>query len=221
MNGEVLGQGAGEAIGAVTRIVLIRHGQTAWNVATRIQGHTDEPLNETGRWQAAQLAAALAHEEFSAIYSSDLQRAHATAEPLALATRLRIISEPGLRERHFGSFEGATFQAIDEQWPQEALRWRQREPDFAPPGGETLADFYQRVVSTATLAAARHPGELIALISHGGALDCLYRAALSLPLNAPRSWQLGNAAINRLLYTGRGFALVGWNDETHLQAALV
>lgn len=199
-----------------TRIVLIRHGQTAWNVATRIQGHTDEPLNEHGRWQAAQTATALAGEAFSAIYSSDLQRARATADVLAQRTGLKVIEEPGLRERHFGSFEGASFKEIDAQWPHEALRWRQRDADYAPPGGETLADFFARVVQAASAVAARHRGELIALVSHGGALDCLYRAALRLPLNAPRSWQIGNAAIHRLLYTGRGFSLVGWNDDAHL-----
>ena len=199
-----------------TRVVLIRHGQTAWNVATRIQGHTDEPLNAHGHWQAAQTASVLASEPFSAIYSSDLQRARATADVLARRIGLKVIEEPGLRERHFGRFEGASYKEIDAQWPHEALRWRRREADYAPPGGEVLADFFDRVVRAATVLAARHRGELIALVSHGGALDCLYRAALCLPLNAPRSWQIGNAAIHRLLYTGRGFSLVGWNDDAHL-----
>jgi 2,3-bisphosphoglycerate-dependent phosphoglycerate mutase len=199
-----------------TRIVLIRHGQTAWNVAMRIQGHTDEPLNEHGRWQAAQTALALADESFSAIYTSDLQRAHATAQPLAQRVGAPLIHEPGLRERHFGSFEGQSFRDIDAQWPQDALRWRQRDVDFAPPGGETLAHFSQRVLVAATALAARHAGQGIAMVSHGGVLDCLYRAATGQALNAPRSWQLGNASINRVLYTGRGFTLVGWSDDAHL-----
>ena len=205
-----------------TRIVLIRHGQTAWNVATRIQGHTDEPLNERGRWQAAQTAQVLADAGFAAIYTSDLLRARDTALALAQAQPAAVapVDVPDLRERHFGSFEGATFHEIDTQWPQAAQSWRQRELDFAPPGGETLAQFNARVLSAATLLAARHAGQAIAIVSHGGVLDCLYRAAVGVALNAPRSWLLGNASINRLLYTGRGFTLVGWSDDAHLALPL-
>ena len=203
-----------------TRLVLIRHGQTDWNVGARIQGHTDEPLNAHGRWQAAQLALALAHEDFEAVYCSDLQRARATALAIShLAARRGarpLIDVPGLRERHFGDFEGATFTQVDEQWPEQAARWRQRDPHFAPPGGEALAPFYARVVASAHELASRHAGTAIVLVSHGGVLDCLYRVALGLPLDAPRSWSLHNATINRMLHTARGFTLVGWNDDAHL-----
>jgi 2,3-bisphosphoglycerate-dependent phosphoglycerate mutase len=199
-----------------TRVVLIRHGQTAWNVAMRIQGHTDEPLNEHGLWQAAQTAQVLADERLGAIYTSDLLRARATALALSRHAGVAPVDVLALRERHFGSFEGATFAEVDQRWPQAALRWRQRDVDFAPPGGETLAQFAQRVVPAAAALAARHAGQCIAIVSHGGVLDCLYRAAVGLPLNAPRSWQLGNASINRLLYTGSGFTLVGWSDDAHL-----
>jgi 2,3-bisphosphoglycerate-dependent phosphoglycerate mutase len=203
-----------------TRIVLVRHGQTDWNVATRIQGHTDEPLNAHGHWQAQQLAQALAHEELVAVYASDLQRAHATALPLAQQRGVVVQHDASLRERHFGQFEGATFKEIDQRWPDDARRWRQRDAQWTPAGGgESLALFYERVVSGASALAARHPGQGIALVSHGGALDCLYRAALGLALDAPRSWVMGNASINRLLYTGRGFSLVGWNDDGHLHDA--
>ena len=202
-----------------TRLVLIRHGQTAWNLATRIQGHSDEPLNEHGHWQAAQTAQVLADADFAAIYTSDLARARDTALALARAqpAALAPVDVPGLRERHFGSFEGATFHEIDTQWPQAALQWRQRDVDFAPPGGESLAEFNARVLSAAIVLAARHPGQAIAIVSHGGVLDCLYRAAVGVALNAPRSWLLGNASINRLLYTGRGFTLVGWAQDAHLE----
>ena len=202
-----------------TRLVLIRHGQTAWNLATRIQGHSDEPLNEHGHWQAAQTAQVLADADFAAIYTSDLARARDTALALARAqpAALAPVDVPGLRERHFGSFEGATFHEIDTQWPQAALQWRQRDVDFAPPGGESLAEFNARVLSAAIVLAARHPGQAIAIVSHGGVLDCLYRAAVGVALNAQRSWLLGNASINRLLYTGRGFTLVGWAQDAHLE----
>jgi probable phosphoglycerate mutase len=202
----------------VTRVLAIRHGETAWNVDTRIQGQLDIPLNDTGRWQAERLAAAVADDELHAIYASDLQRAHQTAQAISRATGLPITAEPGLRERGFGSFEGHTYQEIESRWPEESLRWRKRELDFSPGGlGESLRVFYERCVNTAARLAAAHPGQTIAIVAHGGVMDCLYRAASRLDLQAARSWQLGNASINRLLYTPEGFTLVGWSDTSHLE----
>lgn len=124
--------------------------------------------------------------------------------------------EPGLRERLFGRFEGLRFDEIEQRWPEESGRWRRRDPDFGPEGGEKLSEFYERCVTAAARLAARHPGQSIALVSHGGVLDCLYRAATRLELQAPRTWQVGNATLNRLLHTPQGFMLVGWSDDAHL-----
>ena len=201
-----------------TRLLLIRHGETDWNATQRIQGHTDIPLNATGQRQAARMAQALAHEELAAVYSSDLLRAAATAAPLAQAAGLPVVHDRALRERHFGTFEGASFLEIEQRWPDDARRWRQRDPAFAPGGGESLLQFYDRVVAATLRLAAGHPGQAIALVAHGGVLDCLYRAATRIALDAPRSWQLGNASINRLLHSPEGLVLVGWNDTRHLDA---
>ena len=103
-----------------TRIIAIRHGETAWNVDTRIQGHLDIPLNDTGLWQARQVGQALADEAVAAIYSSDLQRAYATAEAVARTTGAPLTPVPGLRERSFGSFQGRTFQQIETESPEQA-----------------------------------------------------------------------------------------------------
>ena len=200
-----------------TRIIAVRHGETAWNVETRIQGQLDIPLNETGRWQAQRLARALAaREPNNAIYSSDLLRAWDTAISIADATHLTLKTDEGLRERGFGTFQGKTYADLEAQWPQETLRWRKREPEWAPPDGESLLQFRQRVLDTAQALAARHIGEQIVMVAHGGVMDILYRAATGLDLQAPRSWALGNAAINRLLWTPDGFTLVGWADTSHL-----
>ncbi|MFM2276263.1 MAG: hypothetical protein RL211_2135 [Pseudomonadota bacterium] len=203
-----------------TRITAVRHGETAWNVETRIQGQLDIPLNETGRWQARRLARALAaRESNAAIYSSDLLRAWDTAISIADATKLTLKTDEGLRERGFGTFQGKTYAEIEATWPQETLRWRKREPEWSPPEGESLLQFRQRVLATAQTLAARHMGEQIVMVAHGGVMDVLYRAATGLDLQAPRTWALGNAAINRLLWTPAGFTLVGWADTSHLDDA--
>ena len=205
-----------------TRLFVLRHGQTAWNAEARIQGQLDIPLDETGRWQAERLAdalaAALSDEPLAAIYSSDLQRAWATAQPLAARTGAPLIADQRLRERGFGSFEGRTYAEIDAAQPDDALRWRQREPGFAPGGGERLIDFYPRSVDAVLDLAARHPGQVVAIVAHGGVLDCLYRAATGTALEAPRSWPVANATVNRLLFNGQGLSLVAWGDSAHLDA---
>lgn len=200
-----------------TRIVAIRHGETAWNVATRIQGQLDIGLNETGRWQAHRLARALADERLDAVYSSDLDRARDTARRVAAGACLELRTDVGLRERGFGVFEGLTFAEIEQRFPDQARRWRQRDASFGPAGGETLQAFYDRIVSTVAALAAAHRGQHIAVVAHGGVLDVLYRAASRVALDAPRTWQLGNASINRLLASDDGFALVGWADTMHLE----
>ena len=199
-----------------TRITAIRHGETAWNADTRIQGHLDIPLNSAGRRQAERLALALSDQPITAIYASDLARARETAQYVARALGKEVIEEKGLRERAFGEFEGRTFAEIEIQLPEQSLRWRKRDPEFAPAGGESLLALRKRVLDAAERLAAKHPGELIAMVGHGGVMDVLYRAATKLDLQAPRSWALGNAAINRLLWTPEGFTLVGWADTNHL-----
>ena len=199
-----------------TRIIAIRHGETTWNVDTRIQGRLDIPLNATGRVQAARMAQALKHEPIAAVYASDLVRAWETAEYLGRAQGLPVNAEAGLRERGFGDFEGKTFAEIEALLPDQSMRWRKRDPEFAPAGGESLVDLNRRVVEAVERLAARHPGELIAMVGHGGVMDVLYRAAARLHIQAPRTWTLGNAAINRLLWTPQGFSLVGWADTQHL-----
>ena len=202
-----------------TRLFALRHGRTAWNAEARIQGQLDVPLDDLGRWQAGRLAEALAGEDIATVYSSDLQRALATAQPLVARTGAMLRINVRLRERGFGSFEGRTYADIQATWPDAALRWRQREPEFQPGGGEALTPFFARCVSTVCALAAQHPGQSIAIVAHGGVLDCLYRAAVGVELNAPRSWLLGNASINRLLFNGEGLSLVGWGDDAHLEGA--
>jgi len=202
-----------------TRILAIRHGETAWNVDTRIQGHLDIPLNDTGLQQARWLARALAERDaVHAIYASDLARAHLTAQTVAQAMGLGVTAHRGLRERAFGDFQGRTFAEIEAELPEHAHHWRKRSPEWTPPGaGESLIALRDRVLTTVNELASRHVGEQIVLVAHGGVMDVLYRAATRLDLQAPRTWQLPNTAVNRLLWTPEGLSLVGWADTTHLE----
>ena len=202
-----------------TRILAIRHGETAWNVDTRIQGHLDIPLNDTGLQQARWLARALAERDaVHAIYASDLARAHLTAQTIAQAMGLGVTAHRGLRERAFGDFQGRTFAEIEAELPEHAHHWRKRSPEWTPPGaGESLIALRDRVLTTVNELASRHVGEQIVLVAHGGVMDVLYRAATRLDLQAPRTWQLPNTAVNRLLWTPEGLSLVGWADTTHLE----
>jgi len=209
-----------------TRILAIRHGETAWNVDTRIQGQLNIGLNDTGLWQAQQVGKALAQEPIAAIYSSDLDRAFTTATAIAQSNHSLIsrtgdtaIVQPdmGLRERHFGHFEGMTWAEIEEKWPTDAKLWRSRDPHWSPQGGESLVILNERIAQCVHAIASQHLGEQIVLVAHGGVLDVLYRLATGQDTQAPRTWHLGNAAINRLLWTPEGLGLVGWGDVAHLQ----
>lgn len=183
-----------------------------------MQGQLDTALDERGRWQAQQLAQALAHEPIDAIVASDLSRAMHTAAPLAAARGLRVRPERGLRERCFGVFEGFTYADIERHWPDDTARWRARDPTFAPARGESLSGFFERCVTVAERLVDEHAGGAIVWVTHGGVLDCLYRAATRMALNAPRTWALDNASINRLLHGDQGLMLVGWGDIRHLDA---
>ena len=210
---------------SVTRIIAIRHGETAWNVDTRLQGHLDIALNARGQWQAQRAAQALADEDIAAIYTSDLSRARATAQAIAdhnanPAAR-QVHPHTGLRERGFGIFEGQTYAQINLDWPEESRRWRQRDPHFAPPGGETPLQLHARVSATLNAIASQHLGQHIVLVAHGGVMDILYRLATNQPLHASRTWELGNAAINRLLWTPDSITLVGWADQRHLDEGVL
>lgn len=200
-----------------TRVLLVRHGETDWNVQTRLQGHTDIALNARGRQQVRRLGDVLAGETLDAVYSSDLQRAFETARAIAGATGAPLHAEPALRERGFGCFEGLTYAEIEARWPADARRWRSRDPAFGPAGGESLLDFHARCVDAGERLAALHPGGSIALVAHGGVLDSLYRAATRQALDAARSARMANASLNRLLHGSSGFTLVGWDDHAHLQ----
>lgn len=199
-----------------TTILAIRHGETDWNRDARYQGQLDISLNATGREQARSVAGMLAATPLTALYASDLARAVETANEIAIACALPVTQHAGLREQHFGVFQGLTGAQIAERWPDAADRWQRRLPDFGPEGGESRQAFSQRCLTALKDIARMHAGGRIAVVCHGGVLDCLYRAATGLSLDAPRTWPLENAAINHFTYASDGFEMVAWGGNAHL-----
>ena len=156
-------------------VLLARHGETDWNVAGRWQGHTDVPLNATGRAQAAALAERLRREGIAAVATSDLSRARHTAEIVAGALGVPVaIVDPGLREQRYGSFEGLTPRECEERYPDHWARYV-ADPSAGPPGGESRAAVLDRVLLAVREAAARLACPPL-LVTHGGAIRALLAA---------------------------------------------
>ncbi len=210
---------------ATTTILLIRHGETAWNAERRLQGHIDIALNAEGERQAALLAAALAPERIDHIVSSDLARARQTAEAIARGRGMQVGADPALRERCYGGFEGLLYSEIAARFPIEFAAWQARDVDgVLPPGanrGESFRQFFDRVRGAVLEHAAARPGKTLALVAHGGVLECAYRAALGLSLETPRDFKVLNASVNRFEVEAGELRLVSWGEVGHLQPAVL
>ena len=152
------------------RLHFIRHGETAWNVERRMQGHTDVPLSPRGLEQAEELAASLAGRPIGAIYSSDLRRALQTARPLAERLGLDMNVTPALRERNFGTAEGRTDEEIAAVLGPDRDAWW-RNPDSRHDGGETRRDVWARISGFLDELLTHPPADEIAIVSHGGAIN--------------------------------------------------
>lgn len=200
----------------MTRLILIRHGETLWNTERRMQGQLDSPLTTRGLWQAQQLGARMQSLPFAALYSSDLPRAARTAQHIAEVTGHAIVTDERLRERHFGVFEGLTQQEMESHEPEAYLRFMSRDPQYAVPGGESPAGFFARCCAALEELAARHLGETIAIVTHGLVLDSAYRAATGLALDAHRPVPLVNASLNWFTFDGSRWIAERWGDADHL-----
>ncbi|MEO8164937.1 MAG: histidine phosphatase family protein [Betaproteobacteria bacterium] len=204
----------------LTTLVLVRHGETSWNVEGRIQGHTDIELNSLGRAQAEAVGKRLARERFDAVYSSDLLRAYRTAYPAVTDPDRTIIKDAALRERHLGVLQGLTgAQAMAEQ-PVAWDAFKSRDPDRVLPGGESLEEFSRRVAGFVERMLGHHPGRRILVVTHGGVLDAAYRHALGMPLAATRNFPIYNASLNVLGHDARGWRIESWGDISHLPQEL-
>lgn len=210
------------------RCCIVRHGETPWNAERRLQGHQDIPLNELGLAQAEAAARYLArcHQQapFSAIVSSDLQRAMQTASAIGQALALPVGQAPSLRERHYGDFEGKT-PAEARQFDEVAYEALVARDDLmaAPGRAEPLDGMVTRIEACLRALAAQYTNQSMILVTHGGVLDILYRRAMGRELTGPRDAPIPNAGLNWLDLTLTDdqlcWTMVAWGETSHLEDA--
>jgi 2,3-bisphosphoglycerate-dependent phosphoglycerate mutase len=202
------------------RLCIVRHGETAWNAEHRVQGQLDVPLNAIGLAQADAIARALSRERFDAIYASDLSRALQTAAPVAKLLGVEILREKGLRERHYGIFQTLTYAEVKVRYAEDYARFLARDPEFKFRSGESLREFSERSIKAISRIKDENRGKSVAVFTHGGVLDELYRFIHGMPVGAPRDFAIPNCGINRIDTGTDPWRIECWADVAHLEAAL-
>lgn len=198
-------------------LILVRHGETAWNEALRYQGRSDMPLNDVGRWQAQQLAQRLAAQALTAVYTSPLSRAVETAQRIAEPHGLAVQKEPALREMDFGEWEGRTHAEIDAADGKRLAEWWANPGRQAPPGGETLEAVANRIRNWLFhLQRAHNSKDHIVAVSHTGPIKAVLCQALQWDLRQHWQVRIDRASLTTLALTPQGAILVGCNDTCHL-----
>lgn len=201
----------------LTRICLVRHGETEWNAERRIQGQIDIELNETGRRQAVAAGRWLKEAGIMALYSSDLKRAWTTAQAIGAELGLVPTATPEMRERRYGVFEGLTYDEAKANHPSGYAAFEGRNADYDFENGESLLAMFERVTGKLKELAGRHPGETIAVVLHGGVLDIINRFVRGNSLETPRDFLIPNAGINWISETGGIWHLETWGETEHLE----
>lgn len=195
----------------MTTLILVRHGQTDWNINRRFQGSSDIALNTQGLAEAELLANRIKEERFDAVYSSDLARAMSTAQRI---TTQDITAEPRLREIGFGLWEGLTIQEIKEQYPEEFAAWRRQEA--GPPEGETIHQVAERVKTFIAHLRRHHSHDRVLVVSHGGTIGVLICLLLGLSPEQVWLFRLNNTSISEVGIYEFGNVLLRLNDTCHL-----
>ena len=223
------------------RLLIVRHGETAWNASGRFQGQTDTPLNAAGHAQAVAVGDRLASEELHAVYSSDLRRAYDTALAVAAPHGLEVHADARLRELNFGDWQGLTYAQIASDHADALAYWNEDRVNRCPPGGESLGQVAQRLealldeirgledgapdrassVATTGLgsdtAAKANGDRTVALVSHGGTARLILCLLLDYPLGDYWRFEVDNTAIAIIELQDHGPVLIRWNDTHHLE----
>lgn len=204
---------------ALTRIYLIRHGETTWNSERRYQGTLNSPLSEAGWDQSYRTRDVLRDASLQAIYSSPLPRAQDTAKVIAEPHGLPVMTANGLSEIQVGEWEGLTVSEIEARYAEAVQQWY-KEPHFARiPGGETIQEMRTRAVAAFDEIRSRHEGQTVAVIAHGGVNKSIILTALGAPLASYWRIRQHNACINVLDSEGPRARVLLINETIHLGSA--
>lgn len=201
----------------MTRVIIVRHGQTEWNRMERFRGRVDLPLNETGHEQARLVARRIAAgEALAAVYSSPLTRTMQTAQPIAKASGITVTPLDGLIDIDYGDWQGLTPEDVAARYPELHRRWERSPQLVAMPGGETLAAVRERADAAMRRAAAVHEGGTVALVTHKVVCKILICAALGIAND--HFWQIEqeNGAISVVEFSRGRPVLKLCNDTGHL-----
>ncbi len=203
-----------------TRLILVRHGETDWNLEGRYQGQADVPLNERGREQAKLLAVRLRGERIEAIYASDLSRAYETAKITAEALGQEVKSLESLREVDTGVWTGLTFKEVESRYPEHLREWRADPLGVKRLEGESYRALFERTRAAIREIVEAHPAQTVLIVGHGGNIKCIVLDALR--VKADRAIEIAsrfaadNASLHILHYDGDGVLIETLNDTCHL-----
>ena len=200
----------------MSRLLLVRHGDTELNSAERYWGHSDVRLSAAGLRQAEKLRERLVAEKIDIIYSSDLKRASVTAETIAARHQLPVIICAELREINIGQLEGLTFEEVNQLYPEVAKLWAERSPELKYPGGESLDEFSNRVSKFLSRLEKHSAEETILIVAHSGVLRTLMCQLLGIELRYRWQLRLDLASFSIVETYPQGAILSLLNDVSHL-----
>jgi len=200
----------------MTRLILVRHGQTLWNASGKHQGHLDSPLTELGIEQAEALARRLKELPIDHVYSSDLQRASETAAILVRHHGIPVHKDLRLRERNLGIFQSLTREEFRLQHPEAYHEYMHGGPDFVIPNGESFRQRTELACACLNELGRRHRHQTVLVVTHGGVLSGFFRTVVGISLKERRCFEIPNTGFNLFYLEKSHWKLAVWGDLTHL-----
>jgi alpha-ribazole phosphatase len=203
------------------KLLLVRHGETDWNLARRYQGQNMAPLNQKGIQQAEQLGKRLSSEAIEAVYSSDSPRALQTANYIAnlYGPALSVQSDSRWQEICFGEWDGLNYEEVEAKWHNEVTAWYADPVNISPPGGETMLQMSKRVQSALDELKSKHKDEPVLIISHGGVIQVLLCMLLDVELNRYWQFRVAQASLTVIQFYEDAAILDLFNDVSHLKVS--
>ena len=202
-----------------TKILIIRHGETAWNRGQIFRGIYDIPLNENGKQQAGLAAQALKGIKIHAAYTSPLSRAKESAEIITKSFGISPVIHNGFIDMDYGEWTGKENSEVAKLWPDEHAAWIKNPHTVRPPGGTTLKEIFNNSFTAMEELAKKHRGETIAIFSHRVVNKILIIGALSLGLERFPFTMQGNCCINQIERISSGYLIHSINDVSHIKNA--